>query len=119
MKTQKTNNEINVLISTLKEQSRKSETPLWSAIADEFERSTRQHRVVNISHIDKNSKDNDVIIVPGKVLGAGIITKKVTVAAQAFSGTAKQQIMNAKGTCITIQELMTKHPKGTNVKVIG
>ncbi len=119
MKTRKTNNELNVLISTLREQGRKNETPLWTAVANELERSTRHHREVNVSHLDRTTNNNDIIIVPGKVLGAGILTKKLTVAANSFSTSARQQVISAKGTCITIQELITKHPKGTNVKVIG
>jgi large subunit ribosomal protein L18e len=52
-------------------------------------------------------------------LGAGIIDHPVKVAAFQFSEQARLKIGKAKGKCLSIEELMEKNPKGSNVKIIG
>ncbi len=43
----------------------------------------------------------------------------VTVAAFEFSARAKEKIKTARGKYLTIDELVKKNPKGSNVKVVG
>jgi large subunit ribosomal protein L18e len=59
------------------------------------------------------------VVVPGKVLGAGKIGHPVNVGAFAFSERARSKILEAKGKCLSISDLMKKNPKGANVKIIG
>jgi len=60
-----------------------------------------------------------MIIVPGKVLGSGVITKRVSVAAWKFSKSAREKIEKAGGRVMSIRELMSENPKGTNVRIMG
>ena len=76
---------------------------------------TRRMRQVNVWKINKFTKDNDTIIVPGKVLGYGELNHKGNVAAYQFSEGAKSKI----GNFMLIEELMEKNPKGSNVRIIG
>ena len=89
------------------------------AVADELERPRRNRRVVNLSRINRYTKPNDVVVVPGKVLGMGTLDHPVTVAAFAFSKRAKELIEKAGGEAISIKELIKRNPKGSNVKIIG
>lgn len=57
--------------------------------------------------------------VPGKVLGAGQIGHSINVAAFAFSDQARSKILRAKGKCMSILDLMSKNPKGAEIKVLG
>jgi len=57
-------------------------------------------------------------VVPGKVLGAGVLDHKVTVAAFAFSQSARERI-DAVGKTLSIEELLKKNPKGTGIKLMG
>ena len=107
------------LIDLLREISRKQQSALGSRIAAELEKPTRQRRLVNIYKLDKYTKDNETVLVPGKVLGTGELSHKVNVAAYSFSDGAKEKIMKAKGQCFTIPELLEKNPKGQNVRIIG
>ena len=50
------------------------------------------------------ANEGDVIVVPGKVLGAGAINKKLTVAAFRFSASAVKKIEEAGGRQITRDE---------------
>jgi large subunit ribosomal protein L18e len=102
-------------IAELKQQKAK----LWKLVARELEKPTRNRREVNLSRIQRFAKANETVLVPGKVLAAGELNKKVTVAAWNFSTSAKEKIKAAGGKTLTISELIKLHPKGTNVKVIG
>jgi len=82
-------------------------------------KSKRRRIAVNISRISRYTKENDEVIVPGKVLGSGTISHPVKVAAFAFSDEARSKIIKAKGECLTIPELAEMNPKGSNVKIIG
>lgn len=91
----------------------------WLRVARELEKSSRRQRVVNVSRINRNTKENDIIVVSGKVLGAGSLKHAVIVGAKSFSQTAKKTIEQAKGKCLSIQELAEKYPTGKEIKVIG
>ncbi|HUK93375.1 MAG TPA: 50S ribosomal protein L18e, partial [Methanomicrobiales archaeon] len=60
----------------------------------------------------------ETFIVPGKVLGTGALTEPVVVAALNFSSSATDKIEKAKGTCLTIEELLKKNPKGNGVRIL-
>ena len=107
------------LIRELKRLSLKEKTALWRATALNLEKPTRKRRSINLVKIEKYAKDQETILVPGKVLGSGALDHSVVVAAFNFSTGARALIENAKGKCLTIQELIKQNPKGKNVRVIG
>ena len=107
------------LIRTLRKESYAQEAGIWKTIAVEMERPTRSKRVVNVSRLNRFTKENETIIVPGKVLGSGSLDHSVIVAAFSFSQSAKDQITKAKGKCMTIAELLKQNPKGKDVRIIG
>jgi len=112
------NIELKNLIEKLNDLAIKEKVKLWKRIARELGRATRQRRSVNIYKIDKNTKENETALVPGKVLSEGELTKKIKVAAFSFSEKAKEKI-NKKGKAITIDELIKENPKGKDVRIIG
>ena len=111
----KTNELLLDLVAELKKTSTAKKTKIWKAVALELLKPTRKMREVNLDKINRVTKANDIIVVPGKVLGQGDVDHKVTVAAFNFSESAKAKIKDN----LTIQELMKKNPKGTGVKIIG
>ena len=112
------NERLKDLISSLKKQSIEQNSNIWKRIALELERPTRQHRVVNLSKIENNTNDNDVIIVPGKVLSGGELNKKITIVAYAYSKNVMDKI-NGKASIMSIEDAMQKYPNGKNIKIIG
>jgi len=93
-------------------------TPIWEDVAKKLSRATRSRVEVNVSEINRHSKDGDTVIVPGVVLSAGNISKKVNVAAWRFSGSAKEKINEAGGKTFTIEQLRKENPKGTNLRLM-
>jgi len=88
-------------------------------VADRLSRSRRRRIAVNVSRLNRYTKEGETAVVPGKVLGAGKIDHPLHVAAFAFSEQARLKILKAKGKCLSILELVERNPKGTNVKIIG
>jgi len=114
-----TNPHLIELIYFLKKKARENEAPIWRDAAERLSKSKRKRVGVNLSQLNRYTKESDEVIVPGKVLGAGLIDHPVTVAAFAFSDQAKEKILRAKGKCISIPDLIKTNPKGTNAKIFG
>lgn len=111
----KSNIQTRKLISALHKAGK--EVKLWKRIAIELEKSTRSMVAVNISKLDKVVRDNEIALVPGKVLSVGQVSKPLTVAALHFSEAAAKKI-NAKGKALSIEELLKSNPKGNKVRII-
>lgn len=107
------------MVAALKKHAIEQDAALWKRIAVELERPARSKRVVNLSRLNRFTKDSDVIIVPGKVLGSGDIDHKLTVAAFSFSSGAVTKLREQKCDILSITELMQKNPKGQKVRIIG
>ncbi len=118
MAFEKTNPRIVRLIGDLKAASRETGAPLWRDIARRLEKPSRNYAAVNLSKINRHTQSNDTVIVAGKVLATGDLEHSVTVAAFNFSGQALSKIQAAGGKCLTIERLMTLHPKGSGIKIL-
>ena len=106
------------LIRTLKKAAAKNDTKIWSLLASEMSKSNRRRTTVNISHLNRISSPGEILLIPGKVLGAGIIDHGLEVAAESFSEEAQKKITDAGGQCLTIEELIKKNPKGSQIRII-
>ena len=118
-RTGPTNVYLRRMIRLLRRAYRTHGAKIWLAISEKLDRPRRRRIVVNVGKIAALTKENDVVVVPGKVLGAGEINHPVTVAAVGFSKNATEKIVRAGGKCLSILELVELNPKGKNVKIIG
>lgn len=115
--TRKTNPRIVSLILTLKERANGDSAPIWKDIAKRLEAPSRNYAAVNISKINRHTAEGDVLLVPGKVLGAGLLDHPVTVAAVTFSESAVEKITEAGGKCLSLEEIMEANPKGSGIRI--
>ena len=97
----------------------KNDAPIWKDIAERLAKPRRLYAEVNVSKIDKYAKEGEYIVVPGKVLGGGKISKVVKVAALSFSESARRKIEEAGGVCMSIFELLKENPSGSNVRIMA
>jgi len=118
-KVKTTNPELMELIRFLRKQSRENKANIWQDIARSLAKPRRKRIAVNLSRLNRHTQKNEMVVVPGKVLGAGSINHPITVAAFAFSEKAKQKIKTVKGKSVSLFDLVKKNPKGSNVKIIG
>jgi len=106
----KTDPNLLVLIDSLKTETRTNGAEIWRDIALRLEKSKQNWAEVNLSKLERNAAEDDVIVVPGKVLGSGSLSKKLTVAAYDFSESAKKKIAEAGGKHLTILEMVKEAP---------
>ena len=114
----KTNPRTPVLIAALKEGSRQNEAAIWRDVAKRLEKPGRNYAQVNLSKINRYAKDGETVLIAGKVLGAGLLDKAVTVAAYNFSVTAIEKITSLGGKCLTIEQILEENPKGSGIKIL-
>lgn len=115
----KSNPYTSALIVELKTASIKEKAAIWKRIATDLEKPTKKKRIVNLSKIERYSNDNETVVVPGKVLGMGDLSKKVTIAAESFSKSATDKLKALGLESMSINELLKKNPKGSKIKIIG
>ena len=115
----KTNIQLVKLVEELKKQASVEKVKVWKKLAGDLEKPTRKRSVVNLYKINKITKPEETIIVPGKVLSVGVLDHKVNVAAFNFSSQAKEKILSAQGSVLTIYELLKTNPKGKGIRIIG
>jgi large subunit ribosomal protein L18e len=113
----KTNPRLQSLISELKSVSRDSGGDVWSDVADRLEKPRRTHAEVNLGRIERYAKEDETVVVPGKVLGSGVLQKNVTVAAVDFSASARKKIEQV-GSAVDMEQIAEQNPDGSNVRVI-
>jgi len=74
---------------------------------DEIERKIEQEKI----------KEN-VVVVPGKVLGDGELKKKITLVALSFSKSAEEKLKKSKTDFLAIKEEIKKNPEAKGVRVL-
>jgi len=114
-----TNPRLIKMINKLEKASRVNNAPIWRDVANRLRKPTRSRIEVNLWKIDKYSEGASAVIVPGKVLGEGEITKPVVVAAMSFSATAKRKIEEAGGRAVLLDQYVDENPKGSNTRIVA
>lgn len=114
-----TNPMIKRVVMALRRAYRQYHVMLWRDLIERVNKPKRRRIVVNVSRINRYTQANDVVVVPGKVLGAGLIDHPVVVAALWFSKSAKEKIERVGGRVLTIEQLMLEKPTGSGIKIIG
>ncbi len=118
-RTGPTNVELRSLIDELREKSREDKVNLWKRVAVDLERPSRIRRAVNLFRINRFTKEDEIALIPGKVLANGELDRKITIAAFNFSRSALDKINKSGSKAITIKELMKNSPKGKKIRIIG
>lgn len=113
----KTNPRLTSLIADLKSQAREEGADVWQTIAAQLEKPRRSHAEVNLGRIERYAREDETVVVPGKVLGSGSLQKSVTVAAVDFSQSAETKIEQV-GETTTLEQAIEQNPNGSDVRVI-
>ena len=79
----------------------------------------RKNRInLNLNEVDKKIKNKETIVVPGKILSLGEITKKGIVVALDFSEKAKEKLLSSKCEISKIIDEIKKNPEAKNVEIL-
>ncbi|MBU3913028.1 MAG: 50S ribosomal protein L18e [Nanoarchaeota archaeon] len=90
----------------------------WLKIANLISAPRRKQASVNLNSIDEQTKEGDTILVPGKVLGTGNVSKKIRVAALYFSEDARKKLKDKKCEIVSVREEVKVNPKAQGIKVL-
>jgi large subunit ribosomal protein L18e len=112
------NKEIEKTIRELKTAKKRTGQPIWGALAEELDKPKRIRVDVNLSRINRHTKEGEIAAVPGKVLATGKLEHPVTVAAYSFSDAAREKIVAAGGEAKTLSQLAAEGVEPSKVKLI-
>jgi len=112
---QRKNNED--LVETIRA-AKKTGSKFWMQVASILSAPRRQKVAVNLNDIDKITKEGDSMVVPGKVLSQGDVSKKIAVVAFAFSDKTKEKLLKTKSQAITIMEEIKKNPGAEGIRIL-
>lgn len=114
-----TNQIILQMARELKFASKKNNAPIWSRLAELALKPKSAKRTINLGQINKITKENQVIVVPGKVLGTGNLSHKIMLCSFSISNSGAKKILQSGGKILSFTELIKTHPTGKGVAVIG
>ena len=114
LKSRKENSTLLSLIDTLSREKK----PIWKRVVYELSKPRKQSAEVNLSKLEVYAADGGTVLVPGKVLGSGSISKRITVAAFSFSDSARKLIADAGGRAVSIESLYKTNPRGKDVLIL-
>jgi large subunit ribosomal protein L18e len=113
----KSNPRLRSLIADLKSAARSAGGDVWADVAERLEKPRRTHAEVNLGRIERYAREDETVVVPGKVLGSGALRTEVTVAAVDASGTARTKI-DQVGEFVELEQALEDNPEGSGVRVI-
>ena len=90
----------------------------WRRAAEILVGGTKKYSALNLSEIDKKSEAGDTIVVLGKVLSKGELTKKLRICALSFSKNAEEKILKSKSEAVLLIHEINKNQKAEGIKIL-
>ena len=106
-------------IWSLRNAFRRNKAPIWRCLQEEIAGPRANRREINVSRLAQITKADEVVVIPGKVLGTGSLGHKLTVCAFSISEGAAKKIIESGGRVMTFDDLINTHPDGKGVRIIG
>ena len=92
--------------------------PKWRKVAQRISGSRRKYSEINLHEINSKSSEGDTIVVTGKVLSGGELTKKIRLCAMSFSESALAKMKTSKSEAVKIIDEIKRNPKAEGVKIL-
>src|SRR6201988_312512 len=93
----KQNPELARVIIDLRKAARAHRAAVWSAAADRLSRAPHPDSPLNVGHLERLAAAQETILVPGKLLAEGRLTKTLTIGAVSYSAVAREKVHAAGG----------------------
>ncbi|MEM4703400.1 MAG: 50S ribosomal protein L18e [Candidatus Pacearchaeota archaeon] len=106
-KAQRKNEELKHTILALKKQKNKD----FLKIARYLVMPRKKSIAVNLERINKLCKDDDVVLIPGKILSKGSLNKKIQLVAFKVSGKALEKIRESGSSFCTMNQFLNEKEK--------
>lgn len=90
----------------------------WLEVAGLLSMPRRLMAEKNLDEIDKESKEGDTIVIAGKVLGNGDISKKIKISALSFSHEAEKKLKAKKCEMLSLIKEIETNKKAEGIKIL-
>ena len=90
----------------------------WMNIAKILSGPTRKYSSLNLFQIDEKAKTGDTILITGKILSKGDLTKKIKIIGLSISAEAKEKLKTTKSEFIPIIEEIKKNLKFEGIRIL-
>ena len=90
----------------------------WKELVDKLTGPSRNYSAMNLTEIDKKTSAGDTVMVIGKVLSKGEVTKKIRICALSFSENAREKLKKSKSEAVTILQEIKVNPKVEGVRIL-
>ena len=114
-----TNQVVIRMASDLRKASVKNNAPIWGKLSEYALKPSIARRDINLNRINELTKENDTVVFPGKVLGTGTVSHKITLCAFSISNAAAAKVLENGGKLITHTDLIKQNPTGKGVVLLG
>ena len=102
----------------LERKGREEKAAIWKEASELLLTTSTRKVEVNLGHLSGIVSKASAVFVPGKVLGSGLLTKKLVVGAYSFSKGARKKIEDVGGQALGVQDFVKKYPKGSGVLLV-
>lgn len=90
----------------------------WAGVLAMLSGPKSNYNSLNLLQIDKNTSIGDTVLIIGKVLSLGSISKKLKICALSISAKAREKLKESKSEFIHISEEIKKNPKFEGIKIL-
>lgn len=118
LKITKANKILRSNIVLLERKARSEKIGIWREAARYLSSGTVTWPEVNVGRLARLGENASAVFVPGKVLGTGILERKLNVGAFSFSASARSKIEKAGGKAYSVEEFVKKYPEGSGVALV-
>ena len=114
-----TNQVVIRMASDLRKASVANDAPIWRKLAEYALKPSIARRDIYVNRISQLTKENDTVVFPGKVLGTGAISHKITLCSFSISNSAASKVLENGGKIISHTDLIKQNPTGNGVVLLG
>jgi large subunit ribosomal protein L18e len=90
----------------------------WIKIAEILSSPRRKRKNKNINEIDKKTKEGEKVLIVGKILSQGEISKRISLVALNYSKKAEEKLLKAKCEFSKISDEIKKNPEAKGLKIL-
>jgi large subunit ribosomal protein L18e len=102
----------------LERAGKKQNAAIWTEASSLLSGPTKARVEVNLGRLSRLVEDGQAVFVPGKVLGDGVMERRVTIGAFSYSAGARSKIEALGGSALSIEQFLKKYPKGSGVRLV-
>jgi len=108
-----TNVHLKLLIASLRKKSE-----FWNQVSDKLSVPARKRVTVNLGSLNEYA-DGETVVIPGKLVAGGQLTKKLNIACWRFSEAVLGKVKQSGSKLVSLHELSAKDDKGDKLRIIA